>query len=359
MHQGIIDNIFNKFKDEGYVAEDAIFDVLVENDVPLDKVDYICGVLLSRGVIIRNDSIEEDNDDLIYDYSQVNYEEIFIEVIKIDEGLSFFIDEIRTVIPPQYREWQNLILQAKGGNKYAKERMVSMYLRNVVRIALYHYERYKVSLSDAIQDGCVGLTVSIEKFEIGKHDNFLQYASWWIRQYIMRKAELKGSFFRYPAHYKEKMFLTYDIINQHSCEQCLNNGLCITLINEVMEKLESGHDEAVILLNRLLFVLSYENIIETNEDIFNDRGLLVEELDSQIDNENLRLSLEDVLSVLKPREREVIELRFGLDNKSKPRTLEEVGKVFGVTRERIRQIEAKVIKKLRHPVRAKKIKPFW
>ncbi len=359
MHQSIINNIFNRYKQEGYVSEDAVFDALVENNVPLDKVDYICEVLLSMGVIIKNDDIDEDDDTFIYDYSQTNYEEVFKQVIEIDKGLIFFINKIRTIFPPQRREWHNLILQAQNRNKYAKRRIVLMYLRNIVKTALHYHQRYNISLPEAIQDGCIGLIIAIKKFEMGKQDNFSQYAPWWIRQYIMRRAELKGSFFRYPIHYKEKMFSTYDIVEQHSCPRCLKEKLCTSLVEEVSEKLECNYIDAVTLINSLSSVSSLEEMIETNENTFSDGGLFEEELDNFIASKELKVNLEKILSSLKDREREIIELRFGLNDHSKPKTLEEIGNIFGVTRERIRQIEAKSIKKLRHPTRAKSIKQFW
>lgn len=358
MHQTIIDDIFNKYKMDGYVTEDNVFDVLIESNLSLDKVDYICDVLLSMGVIIKNDNIEGD-DVFTYDYSQTDYEEIFRQVIEIDENLELFIDEVRMITPPQHKEWQSLILQAQDGNTYAKERIILMYLRIVIKTALYHYQRYKISLSEAIQNGCVGLMTAIEKFEDGKNDNFSQYAPWWIRQHIMRKGELSETILRYPVHYKNKMFLTYDVVTQHSCIKCLDEVLCPKLIEEVSRKLDCSHIDAVNLINSIMPASSSEELIELNEDIFSDNGLFEEELHEMIDNKKLIENLEDILSILKDRESEVIKLRFGLGDYLNPKTLEEIGGIFGVTRERIRQIESKALRRLRHPSKAKSIKSFW
>lgn len=356
MHQGIIDNIFNQYKQKGYISEDTVFDVLIENNVSLDEVDYVCETLLSMGVIIKNDSIEDDDD--IYDRSQTDYEEIFRQVVELDESLAIFIKEIRMIPPPQHREWYNLILHAQNGNDYAKNRIILMYLRIVVKIALYHHQRYNISLSEAIQDGCLGLMTAVEKFEIGKQDNFSQYAPWWIRQYIMRKATPFGTVFRYPAYYKDKLFATYEIMIQHSCIQCLDNNICPALAKEVSDKLQCDYDEAITFINSLSSESSYEDMIDANENAFNDKGLFVEELDNYIFKTSLTETIDEMLSTLKYRERNVIELRFGLGNNSNPKTLEEVGTIFGVTRERIRQIEAKAIKKLKHPTRTKLLKRF-
>lgn len=359
MHQKIIDYIYKLYKQKGYVSEDIIFDALIDNNISLDKVDYICETLLSMGVLIRSDDIDEDDSVYIYDRSQTDFEEIYNQVVEIDESLVPFIEEIRRIIPPQHREWYNLISQAQNENIYAKERIVSMYLRIVIKIALYHHQRYNISISEAILNGCVGLITSVEKFEIGKQDNFSQYAPWWIRQYIMREAELEGSFFRYPVHFKDKLFLTYDIVSQHDCEECTDEGLCPILIEEVSQKVNCNCSEVLTLIHSLFPALSFEEQLEIDDNIFNDQGIFEEKLEEKLDCEKLKKDLEIVLSTLKDREREVIELRFGLGNNLNPKTLEEVGVVFNVTRERIRQIESKAIKKLRHPLRSKIIKSYW
>ncbi|WP_333657141.1 sigma-70 family RNA polymerase sigma factor [Tissierella praeacuta] len=359
MHQSIIDYIYKIYKKKGYVSEDLVFDALIENNIPLDEVDYICEILLSMGVLIKNDDIDEEDDVFIYDRSQTNFEEIYRQVIEVDESLEPFIDEVRIITPPQHREWYNLIIQAQNGNKYAKERIVLMYLRIVIKIALNHHQRYNISLSEAIQDGCIGLIIAVEKFEIGKQDNFSQYAPWWIRQYLMRKAEPSGSIFRYPVHYKDKMFLTYEIISQHDCNKCMDEKLCSNLIEEVSQKLECDYNEAVSWIHSLSSAVSCEEMIENDENLFNDDGLFEEKLDDFLDCKELKTNLDVVLSTLKERERKVIELRFGLGECSNPKTLEEIGTTFNLTRERIRQIESKAIKKLRHTSRSKVIKSYW
>lgn len=359
MHQKIIDGIFNQYKQNGYISEDTIVDALIENNVSLDKVDYICETLLSMGVIIKNDSIDKDDKNSIYDRSQTDYEEIFKEIIAIDEGMSFFIKELSMITPPQSREWYNLIVHAQNENHYAKDRIVLMYLRNVVKIALYHHKRYGISLSDAIQDGCIGLIISIGKFELNRQDNFSQYAPWWIRQYIMRNATPFGTVIRYPAHYKDKLFVTYEIMIKHSCTHCLDNKLCPELVEEVSNKLQCDYDEAITFIKSLSSELSYEDMLDKNDDTFSDSGLFEEELVNLLVNKSLTRKLETILSTLKDREQNVIKLRFGIGYNSNPKTLEEIGAIFGLTRERIRQIESKAIRKLIHPVRGKILKQFW
>lgn len=359
MHRSIIDYIYKIYKKKGYVSEELVFDALLENNIPLDEVDYICEILLSMGVIIKNDDIDEDDDVFIYDRSQTDFEEIYRQVVKADESLQPFIDEVRIIIPPQHREWYNLIIQAQNGNNYAKERIVLMYLRIVIKIALYHHQRFNISISEAVQDGCVGLIIAVEKFEIGKQDNFSQYAPWWIRQYLMREAEPSGAIFRYPVHYKDKMFLTYDIISNHNCNKCVDEKNCSLLIEEVSQKLECDYSEAVTWIESLLPAQSCEEMLETDENAFNDNNLFEEKLDKFLDYQSLKTNIDIILSTLKERERKVIELRFGMGDCSEPKTLEEIGNIFGLTRERIRQIESKAIKKLRHPSRSKSIKDYW
>ncbi len=142
MHSNIVDELFNIYKEKGFVTEDIVFDTLIAHNLSLDEVDATCETLLLKGIIIRNDALSQDEDDNFYDRSQIDYEAVFSEVVVIDKTMSPFIEEVRQIRPPQAREWQNLIVQAQNGNDFARERIITMYLRVVVRIALWHYKKY-------------------------------------------------------------------------------------------------------------------------------------------------------------------------------------------------------------------------
>lgn len=137
MHEDIIEKLYQEYIVRGFISEDHIFDVLEENGISLFDVEYICDHLLSKGVIIRDDALTGDKEDE-YDRSNVDYEEVFSEVLEIDDTFTDFIEYIRGIKPPQHREWMNLMPQVKLNNTYARNRIFEMYMRVAVRIALIH-----------------------------------------------------------------------------------------------------------------------------------------------------------------------------------------------------------------------------
>lgn len=358
IHQTIIEKLHCVYQIKGYVTEDNVLDAIIEYDLPLDEVDYVCDHLLSMGVIIHDDSFEDlDDDEDVYDRSQIDYEKLFQEVVAIDESLAPFIDEISQIKPPQHREWRNLIPQAKNGNLFAKQRIIEMYLRIVVKIALWHHQKYKIPLVEAIQDGCVGLVIAIDKYELGRQDNFSTYAPWWIRQNIIREAPTLNPLVYVPIHVKDKLFSIYGIFEQYNCNQCNCNKVCPEVLKAVSEKLGCSQDEAEEYIKYLNTFASVEELLEKDECVFFDGCIAEEQIFIELNKKESQSSITQVLQTLKSREEKVILLRFGFMD-GKEWTLEEVGNEFGVTRERIRQIEKKAIKKLRHPSRSKKLKWF-
>lgn len=357
--QAISDKIYSVYHDKGFVTENIILDAIAEHNLSLDEIDRICDNLLSMGVIIQDSIYLDDNeDDGFYDRSKIDYEKIFSSVIEIDDSIKPFINEVRQLQPPQHREAQNLILQAKAGNVFAKERIINMYLKIVVRIALWHYDKFKLPLADAIQDGCLGLIKALEKFEIGKQDKFSTYAPWWIRQYIMREARIENSPIYFPVHVKDKLFNIYETVSQHYCENCTTNDICVDLIEFVSQKLDCDSDQATEYIGFFQRIESVEELLYLDEHIFSDKNLFEEQtIDDYIERES-KERITKILGTLTSREEKVMLLRFGIMD-GKERTLELVGKSFSVTRERIRQIEAKALRKLRHPSRSKILKEYY
>lgn len=355
MHQEIIDKLYSEYKSNGYVSEDSVFDALIDNNLPLDEINVLCNNLLAMGVIIRSDDAKED--EVIYDRSQTDYEKLYNEVVEIEPELKPFIDEAKGITPPQNREWQNLMLSAQNGNLYSRDRIITMYMRLVVKSALWHYRKFGITLSDAIQNGCIGLVTALEKYESGRHNNFSQHASLWIRQFIMRDADPINSLIYYPAHYKEKIFATYEMYSTHECEFCGSNLRCPKLLNDIVNSLNCSNEEAIELMNHLIPMESIDELLENDERAFFDYNIFEEQLSDNFNRKELIDALELAIKGLSPKEVKVLKLRFGFDGKQEM-TLEEVGKIFGVTRERIRQIEAKAIKKLQHPNKTKVFKNF-
>lgn len=164
MHEGIIEKLYQEYTVHGFISEDYIFDVLEENRISLFDVEYICDHLLTKGVVIRNEALTDDEEDE-YDRSNVNYEEVFSEILEIDDTFTDFIEYIRGIKPPQRREWMNLMPQVRLKNAYARNRIFEMYMKVAVRIALIHAKKYHLSLDETIQNAMMGLYVSIDKYE--------------------------------------------------------------------------------------------------------------------------------------------------------------------------------------------------
>lgn len=349
-------------KGKGYVSIDDVLNCVDALKLPIDEVDRLCEILISNQVIFRDnvDDVEpsdnEDSDDYAYDKSRLDYSSLFDKVVAIEPSLTEYVRELRLIPPPRRGEEFSLLFHAKDGNVYARDRIITMYLKVALRIALWYWEKYGLPLDETIQDANIGLILALEKIPISSDKRFSTYAPWWIRQYIGRATQ--GISKKYiPVHIKDKLYNVLELKRQHECDNCYRNKYCPTLVNEICDKLKIDQDVIRDYLDILEEPLSIDDILEQNrdEDVFNDNG---ETMDHMLETEasgTLQKEFNTILSSLREREAEVLKLRYGLVD-GKERTLEEVGQIFNLTRERIRQIEAKAIKRLQHPSRAKKVK---
>ena len=347
MHEGIIEKLYHEYTMHGFVSEDHIFDVLEENGISLFDVEYICDHLLSKGVIIRNDApIDEEEEE--YDRSNIDYEEIYREVLDLDDTFTDFIEYIRGIKPPQHREWMNLMPQVKLNNAYARNRIFEMYMKVAVRIALAHSKRYQLPLDETIQSAMMGLHISIDKYETARQENFASYFPLWVRQYIMRDAQTLNPSVYFPTHIKEKLFAIYDNMEDYFGDVADRTEPGIELLESISNELECDLKEARRLFDCLIPFESVEALTEDeeNEAIFSDEGIENEKMISSIENKLDVVSLRDKLKTLTDREETVVRMRYGLDI-GYERTLEEVGKELCITRERVRQIEVKALRKIR------------
>lgn len=347
MHEGIIEKLYQEYTVHGFISEDHIFDVLEENEISLFDVEYICDHLLSKGVIIRDDALTDDEEDE-YDRSNVDYEEVFSEVLKIDDTFSDFIEYIRGIKPPQHREWMNLMPQVKLKNAYARNRIFEMYMKVAVRIALVHAKRYHLPLDETIQNAMMGLHVSIDKYETARQENFASYFPLWVRQFIMRDAPTLNPSVYFPFHIKDKLFAIYDNMEDYfgDIEDRTEPG--IELLQSIATELECTLVEARRLFDYLAPYESIEELSENeeNELLFSDDGIGYENMISLVERNFDTDDLQIKLSKLTYREQEVLRLRYGIGYDHEY-TLDEIGQKFCVTRERVRQIEAKALRKLR------------
>lgn len=360
LKQKVLEKLNSIYKSKGYITIDEVIQYIDEAALPLDEVERLCDILTNNGVIIRDEptNIAEDDDENIFDRSKLDYDKLFERVIEIDPSLEPYIDGVKSILPPQYREEAALIYQAKEGNPYAKERLITMNLRIVVKMALSFYERYDFPLADSLQYGNMGLVMALKKMPLTPDGRFSTYAPWWIRQIIFRYLYIGNNIQYIPVHMKEKLYKVYEIKKEHYCDKC-NGLLCQQLIDIVSEKCEMDSETAIKCLILIEAPYSVEELTEKESDnsIFNDNGYYEYFIAEYITEKELKTVIQGLLSDLKERERRVLTYRFGLNGED-PMTLEEVGAIFGLTRERIRQIESKAIKRLRHPSRSKLLKDY-
>lgn len=355
----IINNLFDIYKANGFITEDEALSVFFAYKLRLNEIDSICEQLLSMGALIRigQEDIEDRSDE--YDRSQIDYNALLSEVVKIAPGLSYFVNYIKRIQPPQHREWRNLMHQAQNGNKYAYNRLYEMYLRVVVKISLSYHKKYGLDLEDAIQNGCIGLILAIEKFNPTEHELFTAYAPWWIRQVIDReKPFMPSPLFYFPVHILEKLYLIYDVVTSHDCDFCVEGNICPQLVSSVERKLECSVTFAECCIEYFWGCKSIEEALENGDgEAFTDHREFENKLISKISSRQLEYQMSIMIGALPAKEQKVLLLRYGVPDDHE-QTLEEIGTLMGVTRERIRQIEAKAFKKCHHPSRFRILKEY-
>ena len=304
---------------------------------------------------LENDRFKDlDQDIEILDTPEKMEKLLSQEGLTIDDPVRMYLKEIGKIpLLTQEREMY-LAEQITIGNKAAKDEMIEANLRLVVSIAKRHVGKGMYFL-DLIQEGNLGLIKAVEKFDYSKGYKFSTYATWWIRQAITRAIADQARTIRIPVHMVETIHKVSRTARTLLQELGREPGT-----DEIAERLGITPDKVREILKIAQDPVSLETPIGEEED--SHLGDFVEDNDSPAPSESasfslLREQLCNILHTLTPREEQVIKLRFGLED-GRPRTLEEVGKQFEITRERIRQIEAKALRKLRHPSRSKTLKDY-
>ncbi len=350
-------------KNKGTMTPVAVLASLESPDVAVEELEKACELLDSLGVEITNgisnntfDLQEEElfEEEVSEDSGEDVEALLSQEGVSIDDPVRMYLKEIGKVPLLSAEEELSLAEKMTQGDVKAKQQLVEANLRLVVSIAKRYVNRGMFFL-DLIQEGNLGLMKAVEKFDYGKGYKFSTYATWWIRQAITRAIADQARTIRIPVHMVE----TINRVLRVSRQLLQENGRDPS-DEEIAAKLSMPVEKVREILKIAQEPVSLEMPIGEEEDshlgdfIADDNTMAPAEAASYT---MLREHLLEVLHTLTPREESVLKLRFGLED-GRPRTLEEVGKVFDITRERIRQIEAKALRKLRHPSRSKKLKDY-
>ena len=342
-------------KQKGYVTYEQIADELKGLELDSDTLDDLYNTFLNNHIQIVSEEGLNDGDDEGDESPEKILEDLTnSDDIKITDPVRMYLKEIGRINLLSSDDEYEYALQAEQGDEYAKRMLAESNLRLVVSIAKRYVGRGMLFL-DLIQEGNIGLMKAVEKFDPSKGYKFSTYATWWIRQAITRAIADQARTIRIPVHMVETINklarvqrqLTQEL-NREPTEEELAKKIGLS-VEKVREVYKISQDPV-----SLETPIGEEDDTHLGDFIRDERSMSPEEYTTI---EMLKEELSGVLLTLTEREEKVLRLRFGLDD-GQCRTLEEVGQVFNVTRERIRQIEAKALRKLRHPSRSRKLKDF-
>jgi RNA polymerase primary sigma factor len=354
------DQLLEQGKKRGTLTYEGIANNLAHYDLDSAQMDEFYEELNHHGIeVLEEDADGEDVDPDIHDIEKEEEEFDLNDLsvppgVKINDPVRMYLKEIGRVPLLTAEEEVELAERIEKGDEEAKKRLAEANLRLVVSIAKRYVGRGMLFL-DLIQEGNMGLIKAVEKFDHRKGFKFSTYATWWIRQAITRAIADQARTIRIPVHMVETINKLIRV--QRQLLQDLGRE---PTPEEIAEEMDLTPDKVREILKIAQEPVSLETPIGEEDDSHLGDFIEDQEATSPSDHaayELLKEQLEDVLDTLTDREENVLRLRFGLDD-GRTRTLEEVGKVFGVTRERIRQIEAKALRKLRHPSRSKRLKDF-
>ncbi len=340
-------------KKNGKLTSKDIGQFLETMDFDVEQVDKFYEGLEAAGIDIID--LGEDEEEVLTESNVEKFEKsLASEGVSVDDPVKVYLKEIGSFPLLSLDEEIELAERILQGDEKAKKRLAEANLRLVVSIAKRYVGRGMLFL-DLIQEGNLGLIKAVEKFDHTKGFKFSTYATWWIRQAITRAIADQARTIRIPVHMVE----TINKVKKVQSQLLHKNGQEPS-VEDLAAELDMPQDKVREILKVAQEPISLESPIGEEED--SHLGDFIPDYDAPVPEEAathtlLKEQLNEVLATLTPREAKVLSLRFGIED-GRPRTLEEVGKEFNVTRERIRQIEAKALRKLRHPSRNKKLKDF-
>ena len=350
-----VKEIIEKAKSKGKITYGELATELDEANP--DQIDKVFDAFEDLGVDILQEDLEEPDIEDLQEVEDIPVEELDLnnmDGVNIDDPVRMYLREIGRIPLLTYDEELDLAKRVLEGDEEAKQKLVESNLRLVVSIAKKYVGRGMLFL-DLIQEGNMGLIKAVEKFDYTKGFKFSTYATWWIRQAITRAIADQARTIRIPVHMVEtinKLIRT----SRHLLQQMGREPTP----EEIAKEMEIPVEKLMEIQKIAQDPVSLETPIGEEDD--SHLGDFIQDDDSPAPQDSaaytmLKEQLEEVMNTLTPREAKVLKLRFGLED-GKARTLEEVGKEFMVTRESIRQIEAKALRKLRHPSRSKKLKDY-
>ncbi len=348
-----INDLVKDGKEQGYLTYEQIAKKTIDLDLDSNALDELYNVLTENQIEVKAEDEEEESSIDIKDDITDNIPDESKDM-SVNDNVRMYLKEIGKISLLSLEEEQELSKRVAEGDEKAKNILAESNLRLVVSIAKRYVGRGLLFL-DLIQEGNIGLMKAVEKFDYGKGYKFSTYATWWIRQAITRALADQARTIRVPVHMVETINKMARIerqmtleLNREPTDQELSKKMGLS-VEKIAEIRKISQDPV-----SLETPIGEEDDSHLGDFLADERTMSPEDFATY---EILKDELKQVLNTLTVREKEVLELRFGLFDGSS-HTLEEVGKKFKVTRERIRQIEAKALRKLRHPSRAKKLKDF-
>ena len=350
-----VKNIIKKAQKDGKITYAELATQL--GDANPDQIEEVFDEFESIGVNVFSEELEEPNFEDLEEVEEIKIEDMDVtnfDGINVDDPVRMYLREIGKIPLLTYEQELDLAQKVLEGDEEAKQKLAESNLRLVVSIAKKYVGRGMLFL-DLIQEGNMGLIKAVEKFDYTKGYKFSTYATWWIRQAITRAIADQARTIRIPVHMVE----TINKLIRTSRDLLQRLGREPTP-EEISKEIELPVEKVLEIQKIAQDPVSLETPIGEEDD--SHLGDFIQDDDSPAPQDSvaytlLKEQLEEVMNTLTPREAKVLKLRFGLED-GKARTLEEVGKEFMVTRERIRQIEAKALRKLRHPSRSKKLKDY-
>ena len=364
-------NLLTLAQAKGYLTFDDILDAADASLLSLSDIDRLSDNLQSLGVLLYETEPEqqEEDADAYADYSRTDYGAIFSEITDLSDAISPMIELVKEILPPQFGEVQNLVEQLQYGNNYARERLVLSHLRIALKIALSVSKQYSYNIEDAVSASFIGLMEAVERFDPNGFSAFQSYASMWIQQNIHRYCTPVWMESYCPVHVKEKIYPVLLQYNHNTGTIITDAAFDPTIVDAIAEENELSFSQVERILRfaymQLWGRIELDEILTLDESddskiqsLYDIYGIedYTDSLADQVERKILREAIEALLTTFEPREQQIIRLRFGFD--CDPQTLEEVGHKFDITKDRVRQIENKCIRQMRHPSRAKRIRDF-